>query len=149
MESGREADFTLINMTQLFNHHGDDCYKWGMKDGAMEASNRCTKEGMSEPWFGGQRGRRLTREGAGEVGRGKHSKPPCQAFSLTCPAACLHAQSLSRVQLFATPWTVAHQVPLSMRFFQAGILEWVAMPSSRGSCQPSVQTQGLKSNLLH
>ena len=26
------------------------------------------------------------------------------------------AQSLSRIQLFATPWTVAHQAPLSMGF---------------------------------
>ena len=26
------------------------------------------------------------------------------------------AQSLSRVQLFVTPWTVAHQAPLSMEF---------------------------------
>ena len=29
---------------------------------------------------------------------------------------CVHAKSLSRVQLFATPWTVAHQAPLSMGF---------------------------------
>ena len=30
---------------------------------------------------------------------------------------CVHAQShFSRVQLFATPWTIAHQAPLSMRF---------------------------------
>ena len=28
----------------------------------------------------------------------------------------LCAQSLSHVQLFATPWTVAHQAPLSVRF---------------------------------
>ena len=28
-------------------------------------------------------------------------------------------QSLSRVQLFATPWTVAHQDPLSMGILQA------------------------------
>ena len=28
----------------------------------------------------------------------------------------MHAQSLSRVQLFGTPWTVAHQVLLSMEF---------------------------------
>ena len=27
-----------------------------------------------------------------------------------------HAQSLSRVQLFATPWTVAFRAPLSMGF---------------------------------
>ena len=29
---------------------------------------------------------------------------------------CVHAQSLSCVQLFATPWTVAHQSPLSRGF---------------------------------
>ena len=29
---------------------------------------------------------------------------------------CVYVQSLSRVQLFATPWTVAHQTPLSMGF---------------------------------
>ena len=40
----------------------------------------------------------------------------------------------------ATPWTVAHQVPLSMGILQARILEWVAMPSSRGSSQPRDQT---------
>ena len=28
-----------------------------------------------------------------------------------------HGPLLSRVQLFATPWTVAHQAPLSMEFF--------------------------------
>ena len=29
----------------------------------------------------------------------------------------MHAQLFSLVQLFPTPWTVAHQAPLSMRFF--------------------------------
>ena len=29
---------------------------------------------------------------------------------------CLCAQSFSRARLFVTPWTVAHQAPLSMRF---------------------------------
>ena len=33
-----------------------------------------------------------------------------------------------------TPWTVAHQVPLG--FFQARILEWVAISFSRGSYRP-------------
>ena len=37
---------------------------------------------------------------------------------------------LSHVWLCATPWTVAHQAPLSMRILQARILEWVPMPSS-------------------
>ena len=33
----------------------------------------------------------------------------------------------------AAPWTVAHQAPLSMGFFQARILEWVAISFSMGS----------------
>ena len=43
---------------------------------------------------------------------------------------CLIAQSC--LPLF-DPWTVAHQAPLSMGILQAEILEWVAMPSSRGA----------------
>ena len=30
--------------------------------------------------------------------------------------ACMHAQLLSHVQLFAAPWTIAHQAHLSMEF---------------------------------
>ena len=46
------------------------------------------------------------------------------------------AQSLSHVQIFATPWTIACQAPLSMGILQARILEWVAMPhfSPVGAC---------------
>ena len=40
------------------------------------------------------------------------------------------------VQLFATPWTVAHQAPLSMGILQARILEWVAISCSRESSWP-------------
>ena len=36
---------------------------------------------------------------------------------------------------------VAHQASLSIGILQARILEWVAMPSSRGSSQPRDQTQ--------
>ena len=46
----------------------------------------------------------------------------------------------SHVQLFATPWTIAHQTLLSTEILQARILEWVAMPSSRGSSQPRGRT---------
>ena len=52
-------------------------------------------------------------------------------------AVCLVAQSCLTL---ATPWTVAHQALLSMGVLQARILEWVAMPSSRGSSQPKDQT---------
>ena len=50
---------------------------------------------------------------------------------------CLVAQSC----LFVTPWTVAHQAPLSMGILQTRILVWVAMPSSRGSFQLRDWTQ--------
>ena len=48
-------------------------------------------------------------------------------------------KSFSCVCLFATPWTVACQISLSI--LQARILEWVAMPSSRRSSQPRGWTQ--------
>ena len=35
-----------------------------------------------------------------------------------------------------TPWTVVHQAALSMGILHARILEWVAVPSSRGSSNP-------------
>ena len=41
--------------------------------------------------------------------------------------------------LFATPWTVAHQAPLSMEILQARIVEWIAMPSSRGSSNQEIK----------
>ena len=47
-----------------------------------------------------------------------------------------HHCMLSHVCLFVSLWTVARQAPLSIEFFQARILEWVAMPFSRGSSQP-------------
>ena len=53
----------------------------------------------------------------------------------------LCAELLSHVQLFATPWTVSRQAPLSMGILQTRILEWVAMTSSRGSSQPGDRTQ--------
>ena len=51
------------------------------------------------------------------------------------------AQSLSPVWLLVTTWTIARQTPLSMGILKARILEWVAMPSSRGSPRPRDRTQ--------
>ena len=45
----------------------------------------------------------------------------------------------SRVWLFVIP-RIACQAPLSLGILQARILEWVAMPSSRGSSQPRDRT---------
>ena len=55
-------------------------------------------------------------------------------------------KSLSHVWVFATPWTRAHQAPLSLGFsvhgiLQARILEWVAISFSRRSSLSRDQTQ--------
>ena len=54
---------------------------------------------------------------------------------------CRAVLSLSVVCDSATPWTVAHQAPLSMGILQAKVLEWVTISSSRGSSQPRERTQ--------
>ena len=51
------------------------------------------------------------------------------------------ALSLSCVQLFETPSTIACHTPLSKGILWARILEWVSTPSSRGSSQPKDWTQ--------
>ena len=48
---------------------------------------------------------------------------------------CVCVQSLNHVLLFATPWTVARQAPLSMRFSRQEYRNG-AIPSSRGSSCP-------------
>ena len=48
----------------------------------------------------------------------------------------MKVKSFSHVQLFVTPWTVAYQVPPSMEFFQARILECLAISFSRRSSRP-------------
>ena len=54
---------------------------------------------------------------------------------------CCDVLSRSVVSDSATPWTVARQAPLSMGILQARGLEWIVMPSSRGSSQPRDGTQ--------
>ena len=52
----------------------------------------------------------------------------------------MHAKSLSYVGLFATLWTVTHQVH---GILQARTLEQVAMSSSRGFSQPRIEPTSL------
>ena len=56
---------------------------------------------------------------------------------MCCVLSCsVMSNSLQPHELY-----LAHQALLSMGILQARILEWVAMPSSRGSFQPRVQTE--------
>ena len=57
---------------------------------------------------------------------------------------CMHVQSLSRVQLFMTPWTMALQAPLFMGFSRQE--NWNGMPFPPQGLFP---IQGLNLHLLH
>ena len=48
---------------------------------------------------------------------------------------------LSHFQLFATPWTVTYQDPLSMGFSRQEYWRWVAISFSRRSSQPRDRTR--------
>ena len=65
-----------------------------------------------------------------------HSSKVSQLMVAELACACCVLSRFSCVRLGVTPWTVACQSPLNMGILQAGILEWVAMPSSRGSSWP-------------
>jgi len=53
----------------------------------------------------------------------------------------MKVKSLSRVRLFGTLWTVAHQAPLSMGFSRQEYWSGLPLPSSRGSSRPRDRTQ--------
>ena len=54
--------------------------------------------------------------------------PVSHAVLFSVPT-CEHAQELSRVQLFGTLWTVAHQAPLSMGFSKQEYWSGLPFPS--------------------
>ena len=47
-------------------------------------------------------------------------------------------KSFSRVRVFATPWTVAYQAPLSMRFSRQGYWSGLPFPSPRDLPNPGI-----------
>ena len=73
----------------------------------------------------------------------KSSKPPCTLHCVcVCVCVCVYmfVCMLSCVWLFATPWTIAHQAPLTMEFSRQKILEVVNTSYSRGSSWPRGRT---------
>ena len=54
----------------------------------------------------------------------------------------------SRVQLFATPWTVAHQAPLSQGFSRREYWSGLPCPPSGGLADPGIEPGSLMSPAL-
>ena len=48
-------------------------------------------------------------------------------------------KSLSRVQLFGTPWTVAYQAPLSLGFSKQEYWSWLPFPSPGDLPNPGIE----------
>ena len=58
---------------------------------------------------------------------------------------CMCVKSLSRVQLFATPWTVACQAPLSMGFSRQEYWNGLPFPSPGDLPNPGIKADALSS----
>ena len=65
---------------------------------------------------------------------------------LTC--LCVHAQSLTCVQLFVTPWTVAHQAPLSVGFPRQEYWSGLPFPSPGDLPNPGIEPRSPASPVL-
>ena len=60
----------------------------------------------------------------------------------------MHAQSLSHVRLFATPWTVAYQVTLSMEFSRQEYWDGLPFPSPGNLSDPGIEPTSFESAAL-
>ena len=96
---------------------------------------------MEKPW--------RVRKGATETVWGGGGKT-CESMKTDCwaglgiswwaiPQNTLHVKSLSCVQLFSTPWTVAHQAPPSMEFSRQEYWSGLPFPSPGDLPDPGIE----------
>ena len=64
----------------------------------------------------------------------------CTACVQACVICCF-----TSVQLFATPWPIAHQVPLSMEFSREEYWSGLPCPPSGDLQDPRIESQSLQS----
>ena len=63
----------------------------------------------------------------------------CYFFRESCVWVGAHAQSLSHIQLFINPWTVACQAPRSMEFSRQGYWSELPFPFPRDLSNPGIE----------
>ena len=68
-------------------------------------------------------------------------------FAVQQRLACVGCH-FSHVQLLVTPWTVAHQVPLSMGFSRQEYRNGLPCPSPGDLSNPEIEPESLKSPAL-
>ena len=76
-----------------------------------------------------------------EVGKGKISSVhlSIQDLRIICDLTIGHAYELSHIQLFATPWTVLHQAPLSMGFPRQEYWSGLPFPPPEDLFDPGIE----------
>ena len=97
---------------------------------------RCDRVEQEWPWRKGAIRIRWCRSEPGGLGLQRGQREKRQRDFV-----CMHDKSLQLCATPCDPMTIACQAPLSMGFFPARILEWVAISSSRGSSQSTDQTR--------
>ena len=104
--------------------------KWAGSKESLASEECC--QGHTQEWSGWDAPMGITEDAQLTVG--STALPICNvtAAASLIPLLQMCAWSLSHIQLFANPWTIACQASPSMGIFQARILVWVAMPSSPG-----------------
>ena len=65
-----------------------------------------------------------------------------------CVSMCVHVCVLSHVQLFASPWTVACQAPLSIEFSRQEYWSWLPFPPPGDHPFPGIEPTPLESPVL-
>ena len=72
----------------------------------------------------------------------KDREPKFISWLTSCdfPETQLHSSMLSSIQFFVTPWTVAHQVPLSMEFSRQE--HWNKLPFPNPEAQFLISKKG-------
>ena len=69
-------------------------------------------------------------------------------LSTQLPCVCVYVSMLSRVQLFETPWTAAHQAPLFMEFSRQEYQCRLPFPSPGDLLDPGIELTSLTSPTL-
>ena len=65
-----------------------------------------------------------------------------------CVCVCVCVCTLSHIRLFATPWTIAHQAPLSMGFSRKEYWRGLLSPPPRDLPNPGIEPMSLASPAL-
>ena len=132
----QERDTRLPPKGGLSGQPGPSCESWLLQ--LQHCENHRSLEqpsvGMGVGWGGGSVGE----GGAGGGGHLRSLSSPL-AFPLGTPSVlsvCVCAQLTSHVQLFAAPWTAAHQAPPSMGFSRQE--HWTGLPCPSSGDLPNI-----------